>query len=340
MRRWLILSLILFTVVALITSSLLATAYVTPMPTAGGTVLLRSGMGARAVANELASQGLLTHPRTFLVFARLRNVDRDLQAGRYLIPPSTSLKDLLALLAAGPNVREPVTIPEGSRIEEIASALSRAAAVDSASFVALARDPRVARRLGVPGPTLEGYLFPETYEFSWGVTPEEAAGTMVAEYRQVMTPALVARAESLGLTERSAVTLASVIEAETGLPDERPRVSAVFHNRLHAGWNLEADPTVRYATGNYSKEITMDDLGFDSPYNTYRYPGLPPGPIGNPGRASLQAALNPLIPSDEFFFVASGGGGHIFSRTAEEHSRAKALARRRASMGGRGNGDS
>ncbi len=335
-RRGPVIALVVLAGAPLACAALLVGAYLTPMRTAGGTVHLRSGMGARAVAAELASQGLLSHPRTFLVFARLREVDRDLQAGRYVIPPNASMKDLLALLSAGPNVREPVTIREGSRVEEIAGVLAGAAAVDSAAFVALARDDATARRLGVPGPTLEGYLFPETYEFSWGVTPEDAAAIMVAEYREVMTPALAARAESLGLGERSAVTLASVIEAETGLPDERARVSAVFHNRLHAGWNLEADPTVRYATRNFTNEITVDELAFDSPYNTYRYPGLPPGPIGSPGRASIHAALFPLMPSDEFFFVASGDGGHVFSRTAEEHGRAIADARRRAAAGGDG----
>ncbi len=336
MRRGPVIALVVIVGAPLIVAALLASAYLTPMRTAGGTVHLRSGMGARAVATELASQGLLSHPRTFLVFARLREVDRDLRAGRYVIPPNASMKDLLALLSAGPNLRERVTIREGSRVEEIASVLARAAAVDSAAFVALAGDEEAARWLGVPGPTLEGYLFPETYEFSWGVTPEEVAAIMVAEYREVMTPVLAARAESLGLGERSAVTLASVIEAETGLPDERARVSAVFHNRLHAGWNLEADPTVRFATRNFSNEITVDELAFDSPYNTYRFPGLPPGPIGSPGRAALHAALFPLMPSAEFFFVASGDGGHIFSRTAEEHARAKALARRRAAANGEG----
>lgn len=309
--------------------ALLVSAYFTPMRTPGGIVLVRPGMGARAVAVELAREGLLSHPRAFLLFARVRDVDRDLRAGRYLIPANLSIRELLSLLSAGPNLRERVTIPEGSRAEDIAGLLSRVAAVDSAAFIALVRDTSAALRLGVPGPTLEGYLFPETYEFSWGVAPDEAASIMVAEYRLVVTPAFCARAESLGLGERGAVTLASIIEAETGRPDERARVSAVYHNRLRAGWSLEADPTVRYATGNFNGDITVDDLAHVSPYNTYRWPGLPPGPIGNPGRASLLAALYPLERNSEFFFVAGGDGGHIFSRTAAEHARAKALVRKR-----------
>jgi UPF0755 protein len=308
---------------------LLVTAYLTPMRTAGGIVLVRPGMGARAVADELMSERVLSHPATFLLFARLRVVDRDLQAGRYLIPANVTIQGLLALLAAGPNLRERVTIPEGSRAEDIAGILSRVAAVDSAMFVALAGDSSAPRRLGVPGPTLEGYLFPETYEFSWGVTPEEAAAIMVAEYELAMTPALRARAESLGLDEREMVTLASIIEAETGLAPERPRVSAVYHNRLREGWNLEADPTVRYATRRFTEDITLGDLTSQSPYNTYRFPGLPPGPICSPGLASLVAAVYPSGPADEFFFVARGDGGHTFSRTAAEHARAKAVARKR-----------
>jgi len=305
------------------------TAYRGPMRTPGGVVLLRAGIGARGVAEELAVTGLVSHPRLFLLFARLEKVDRHLRAGRYAIPPNPSIESLLALLREGPNVRERVTIPEGSRDDQIAGVLARTAGVDSTEFLRIVRDGASPPRYGVPGPTLEGYLFPETYEFPWGTPGAEVVSFLIVQYHKVMIPAFRARAESLGIAEQDVVTLASIIEAETSLPEERPRVSAVYHNRLRAGWNLEADPTVRYATGNDSGEITAGQLEWDSPYNTYRYPGLPPGPIGNPGEASLIAALFPQEGCEDFFFVANGEGGHTFSKTAEEHSRAVAALRRR-----------
>jgi UPF0755 protein len=304
--------------------------YRSPMRTPGAVVLLRPGIGAREVAAELAAHGVLPYPRLFLLIARATEVDRGLQAGRYAVPPDVSIESLLALLHRGPNLREKVTIPEGSRAEEIASILARAADVDSAAFLAVVRDPRTPARFGVPGPSLEGYLFPETYEFSYGIGAAEAASLLVAEYREVMTPALLSRADSLGMDERGVVTLASIIEAETPLDEERPRVSAVFHNRLRAGWPLEADPTVRYATGNDTGQITAGQLQSESPYNTYHQPGLPPGPIGSPGRAALSAALNPSEDCRDFFFVADGTGGHTFSRTVDQHAKAVVESRRAA----------
>lgn len=328
MKRAGLVAVVLAAGVALCVGFLVVATFRAPMKTPGAVVLLRPGMGARNVAAELAAHGVLPYPRLFLLVARITEVDRGLQAGRYAVPPDVSIESLLALLRSGPNLREQVTIPEGSRALQIAEILHRAADVDSGSFLALVRDPASPARFGVPGPSLEGYLFPETYEFSFGIAAAEAVSLLVGEYRDVMTPALLARADSLGLDEREVVTLASIVEAETPIPDERPRVSAVFHNRLRAGWPLEADPTVRYATGNDSADITVGELEFDSSYNTYRQPGLPPGPIGSPGRAALSAALYPSEGCRDFFFVANGSGGHTFSRTVGEHVRAAAALRK------------
>ena len=299
------------------------------MRSPGGIVLLRSGIGARGVAAELEASGVVSHPRLFQLFARLAKVDRHLKAGRYAIPPNLSIASLLDLLRQGPNVRERVTIPEGSRANQIAALLASAADIDSGAFLALVEDSSAAERFGVPGPTLQGYLFPETYELLWGTPPDDVVELLVQQYRKVMTPAFLARADSLGMDERQIVTLASIVEAETSLPEERARVSAVYHNRLNSGWNLEADPTVRYATGNESGEITLAELSCDSRYNTYKYLGLPPGPIGNPGRASIVAALFPAEGCRDFFFVANGRGGHSFSSNVEDHRRAAAAWRRR-----------
>lgn len=305
-------------------------AYLGPMNTPGGVIRLHDGEDAYAVASTLERAGLVASRRAFVLCARLTGEDRKLRAGRYLIPPGQSIRSLLALLSAGPNLRELFTIREGARAEEIAQTLHLATGVDSTAFMRLALDPASPARFGVAGPTLEGYLFPETYELPWGLTAEEAITIFVKEYHEAAA-GLGAQTDSLGLSERDIVTLASIIEAETGVPEERARVAAVFHNRLRAGWKLEADPTVRYATRNQDSSLTVSDLQNESPYNTYVHPGLPPGPICSPGRAALDAALHPIVPSEEFFFVATGEGGHHFSKTIAEHNAAKALAKRRTS---------
>lgn len=322
-------SVAILAALALLAIGLLLLAYLSPMESPGGVVTVQPGNGAAGVASSLSREGLLRYPTAFILFARLTGTDRALQAGRYAVPGSPSIRSLIELLEGGPNLLERVTIPEGSRAKEIAGILAKSAGVDSSAFIALVNDPATPERFGAPGPSLEGYLFPDTYEVPWGIEAAEAASLLVAEYRSVMTPAWIARAESLGYDEREVIVLASIVEAETGVPEERARVSAVFHNRLRDGWKLEADPTVRHATGNFNGGILKSELEFDSPYNTYVYAGLPPGPIGSPGRAAIEAALYP-IESREYFFVATGGGGHAFSRTLAQHNRARALARLQA----------
>jgi UPF0755 protein len=314
---------------ALLVAALIRAAYVGPTGSPGGTVVLSQGRGAPGVAAQLARSGVLQNPRTFVLFARLSGADRELKAGRYAVPESVSIKSLIALLRAGPNVSERVLIPEGSGARAIAQILAARAGVDTAAFLDIVLDAESPARHGVPGPTLEGYLFPETYDIPWGAGAADVVEMLVAEYREVMTPERVARAESLGLDERELVTLASIVEAETGIAEERSRVAAVFHNRLRDGWKLDADPTVRFATGKITDDLTKADLEHASPYNTYVHGGLPPGPICNPGKAALDATLNPSVGCRDYFFVARGDGGHTFSRTIGEHNRARAEARRR-----------
>lgn len=327
MKRPLLLALIGGAIVVATGVATVRLAFVAPSKSPGGVVLLRPGQGAVGVARDLHRAGIIQNRVAFVAFARLTGADRDLRAGRYDIPPAQSLRDLIAMLRAGPNIAERVTIVEGSRADEIARLLATTVGVDSASFMRIVHDPSSPSKFGTPGPTLEGYLFPDTYELTWGLTAEEVVTALVKEYRKAFS-GLSARADSMNLTEREVVTLASIIEAETGIPDERPRVAAVFHNRLRAGWKLEADPTVRYASGNSYGEISRADLEFDSPYNSYLYGGLPPGPIGNPGRDALVAAVYPSPGCADFFFVATGEGGHYFSRTLDEHNAAKARAKR------------
>jgi len=306
-------------------------AFTAPSNSPGGVVLLRPGRGAVGVSRDLYHAGIIRNRVAFVAFARLTGADRDLRAGRYQIPPAQSLRDLIALLRAGPNLVERVTIVEGSRATEIAGLLAATVGVDSSSFMKLVQDPASPQKFDTPGPTLEGYLFPNTYELPWGASAEDAVALLVKEYRKAFG-GFAARAESLNMTEREVITLASIVEAETGIPEERPRVAAVFHNRLREGWKLEADPTVRYACGNRSDGISRADLEFDSPYNSYLYYGLPPGPIGNPGKDAIVAALYPSANCADFFFVATGSGGHHFSRTLDEHNAAKARAKRNAGV--------
>jgi UPF0755 protein len=177
--------------------------------------------------------------------------------------------------------------------------------------------------LGVKAPSLEGYLFPDTYRFRLGTTAREAIVKMVAETERIFDLRRRGRADSIGMTVLEVLTLASIVEAEAMIDRERPRIAAVYHNRLEHGWRLEADPTVRYAMGNYRRKLYYGDLDVDSPYNTYRNTGLPPGPICSPGLSSIDAVLYPRPDTHDFFFVSNGDGTHSFSRTFDEHIRAR-----------------
>jgi UPF0755 protein len=219
-----------------------------------------------------------------------------------------------------------VTIPEGLDFLEIAARLAAAGFGDEAVFLRAFRDASRIRDLDPRATDLEGYLFPDTYHFPVGETPVRITEAMVRRFREVAGPAFLEEAERAGFSLRQAVTLASLIEEETSLPAERPRISRVFHNRLQTGMRLECDPTVLYGlrrAGQNVSRLYYKHLKHDSPWNTYVHRGLPAGPICNPGRASLEAALRP-DPGDELYFVAAPEGGHRFSRDLATHVRAVA----------------
>jgi UPF0755 protein len=275
----------------------------------------------------LEKEGVLRDARWFYLAGRLGGADRKVRAGIYRLVPGTPGGRLLDLLVRGSNEIVRVTVPEGLRVGEVARILAASLSFSEEEIARIAADPSLAESLGVPGPTLEGYLFPETYLFFATDPPRKVVRRMVETFHTVFTPARAARAAALGLTPREAVTLASIIESEAVVPDERPRISAVYHNRLRLGWKLQADPTVQYALGNREK-LLLADLEADSPYNTYRHAGLPPGPICSPGVASIDAALAPTPGSREMYFVASGGAGrHVFTTTLADHGRAKRRAK-------------
>lgn len=293
-------------------------------PPATVEVEVPEGAGTMEVARRLEGAGLVRWPRLFTAYVALRGAEGDLKAGRYGFPDDVGWGRLVTALERGEVQTVAVTVPEGFTLRSIAPRLATVTDVPSDSVLALARDSGLVASLGVPGPTLEGYLFPDTYRFADGVSPRVALRAMVRRYREFWTPERRALADSLGLSEREVVTLASIVEAEARVAEERPVIAGVYLNRLETGMRLQADPTVQYVLGARKARLLYRDIDSvaDDPYNTYTHAGLPPGPIGSPGEASLQAVLQPAdVPY--LFFVARPDGSHVFTRTQEEHVEAK-----------------
>jgi UPF0755 protein len=289
---------------------------------------VESGESFSTVKNRLVTEGLIEHAWAVELYAFVLRHDRHIRAGTYLLIPGERSTSILEKLVSGDTYVVDVTIPEGFMHHQIAATLYSTARVDSAAFVDLVDDEDMLREFRIDGPSLEGYLFPDTYRIPWGTNAQDAARVMISRLESVFDEAMSRRAHELSLSRHEVLTLASIIEAETKLDSERPLVSAVYHNRLRRGMRLEADPTVAYAMGGYKGRLFYRDLAVDSPYNTYKHPGLPPGPVCSPGRASITAALYPDTTSEAVYFVAQGDGGHIFSRTLSEHQAAIAKARR------------
>lgn len=299
-------------------------------------VSVPSGVPFSVVVDSLEARGVVRHATAFRLYARLRGDDRRIRAGRYELTPGSGWNHILGVLVEGRVVTVPMTVPEGFRLTQMASRIARASETTEEAVLALLREDGAADAYRVPGPGLEGYLFPDTYRFAAGVSVQTVVRAMTRRYRAVWTPERRARLDSLGLTEREAVTLASIVQAEARRPEEMPRIASVYHNRLRRGWLLQADPTVLYALGGYRERLLFAaiDSVADSPYNTYRKAGLPPGPIGAPGEEALHATLYPAA-EPYLYFVARADGSHVFSRTLAEHNRAVAAARRERSEAAR-----
>jgi UPF0755 protein len=292
-------------------------------------VVVPSGASFSTVTDTLAARGIVTSPRLFRAYARLRGADRQVKSGRYALAPGAPWKEILDALTRGRVVTVPVTIPEGFRITQIAPRIAEVSGVSPDSALAALARPGVDSTYSVPGPGLEGYLFPDTYRFAAGVSVEAVVEAMTSRYQAAWTPERRARLDSLGMSERDLVTLASIVQAEARREEEMPRIASVYHNRLRMGWLLQADPTVLYALGGPRPRLLFAaiDSVADSPYNTYRQPGLPPGPIGAPGDAAIEAALHPAS-EPYLYFVARMDGSHVFTQTLTEHNRAVAESRR------------
>jgi UPF0755 protein len=291
-------------------------------------VTIPQGASFAAAADSLESAGVIGSPRLFRLYASVTRRDRDIKAGTYLLEPGQSWNELIDALTAGRGIEHSVTIPEGLALRDIVPLLARSTGAPVESLWVAARDSATRRRLRIPTRDLEGYLFPDTYRFMYGTGAREAVRELVRRFEDVWEPAWDARAAELGMTRHAVITLASIVEKEARLAEERPVIAAVYHNRLRQGMPLQADPTVQYAIGEHRTRVLYKDLRIDSPYNTYRNRGLPPGPIASPGRASIEAALYPAsVPYR--YFVAHPDGHHEFRVTFEEHTAARRLVQRR-----------
>jgi UPF0755 protein len=291
-------------------------------------VLLRPGYTTRRIANELQTAGVIRNAHAFIFWQYLHR-KHSLKAGEYLFDKRANGIEVHKRLVRGDIYVHTVVIPEGFTMFDIAKAIQDAGLGSSQDFLNVAAsDTALIADLDPEAKTLEGYLFPNTYEFTRTQTMQEMAAAMVKQFRQVVLEIGLIATEQQSVHQT--VTMASIIEKETGTADERPLVASIYNNRLAKSMALQADPSVIYAEllqGAYSGALHHDDMQFKSPYNTYTHPGLPPGPIANPGKASLQAAVHPAV-TDYFYFVADGNGHHRFAHTLEEHNQNVAAYRR------------
>ena len=296
------------------------------LPGGEAVVEVRQGATFRDVVGILESEQVIGRPTVFRIYARLRGLDRSVKAGTYRLWRGAPYGETLGILTDGRVVTYPMTIPEGWTLDAMAGRIAAAAGSDSVT-VAEILDGASDSDWNVPGPGIEGYLFPDTYRFAEGVGVERVIAAMVDGYRGYWTPERRELLAASGMTEQEVVTLGSIVQAESGNAREMPTISSVYHNRLRAGMLLQADPTVQYALtesfgGRRSRLLyaAIDSVA-DHPYSTYHRPGLPPGPIGAPGAAALDAALAP-DSTDYLYFVAGPDGSHIFSRSLREHNNA------------------
>ena len=279
-----------------------------------------TGSNSRTIAKRLATEKLIRSEYAFRFVVRHREIGRRLRAGTYALRRNMSLSEILDAFEKGQVTLVSWTVPEGLTMVAIAELWETSGFGTATAFQEAAEADDLLEKYRLEDKTVEGYLFPNTYKFAKGTTIEKVVEMMLDEFMKRWIETFDKEASDLGRTRHEIVTLASIIEKEAQSASERPRISSVFHNRLKRNWRLQADPTVLYALGNPERLLTKADLGVDSPYNTYKYKGLPPGPIANPGIDSIIAALRPE-KTDYLYFVAIGEGKHHFSKTLSEHNR-------------------
>lgn len=297
-------------------------AYTPADPRAAGQVLqVLPGSGINAVSRMLARRNITDSAFKFRVLFYIKNRHARIKAGEYNLSAAMSPAEILNVLVEGKVALHRLTIPEGYTIKQISSLVDASGLATGESLLRAATAGDFLSALGIAADSAEGYLFPETYFFPKTTTAEEILTTLIRRFQAVFSREWAARAKDLGFSVHQIVTLASIIEKETAAPQERPLVASVFHNRLKRGMRLESDPTVIYGIPDFNGNITRAHLNTLTPYNTYRISGLPPGPIANPGKAALEAALYPA-DTGFFYFVSTGGGTHYFSTNFTDHNRA------------------
>lgn len=283
-------------------------------------LVIKRGMTLRQITRELDNSQLIDTPRAFALLAFLKGKQNKILAGEYRLSAAMTPQKILDTITSGKFVLYTLTIPEGFRILEIADLVASSGLGEKNRFLEATRNPEWIQTFDIPGRNLEGYLFPDTYKFPKNTSEAKIVETMLKTF-QDKASGVRKRALEMNLSLHEVVTLASIIEKETGQASERRLISSVFHNRLKKNMRLQTDPTVIYALANFDGNIRKKDLSVESPYNTYLYPGLPPGPIASPGLKALEAALDPA-ETDYLYFVSRQDGTHQFSTNLEDHNRA------------------
>jgi UPF0755 protein len=284
-------------------------------------VIVEPGQKFKSLSQILHQKGVISHPAKFRFFSRIKGYDKHIKAGEYVLSSAMTPKKILEILVMGRVRLHRVTIPEGHNLRQVAQAVSQAGLGTQADFFNAATNTDLVRSKGIDAQTFEGYLFPDTYYFTKDAAPEKIISSMLKRFWSVFKPEWKNRAKALGLTIHQVVTLASIIEKETGAAVERPIISSVFHNRLKRGIRLESDPTVIYGIEDFNGNITRRDLAEETLYNTYRIKGLPPGPIANAGIEAIEAALYPA-DTRFLYFVSKKDNTHQFSTNLKDHNRA------------------
>lgn len=272
------------------------------------------------IATNLHEKGFIKSVNTIKIIAKFRGIDKKINAGEYELSKSMSPPDILTKLASGKTIQRKVTIPEGTSVYQMGKILEDANIIKKSEFDAAMRDPRLLVKAGIVGETFEGYLFPDTYLFSKPITPEKVIWAMLLEGEDRWKPEYTDKGDEFNMSRYDILTLASIIEKESGNSQENGRISSVFHNRIKEKMKLQSDPTVIYGIKNFNGNLTKIDLETPTPYNTYIINGLPPGPICNPGESAIKAALYPDTTT-YLYFVGDGTGKHVFSTTLAEHNK-------------------
>ena len=283
------------------------------------TINIHRGTGFRQIVDKLQDAKVIRFQWPLLVTGTIFPELHKIKPGRYSVPLNLSTFSLLQHLHSSPQDEVRIMIPNGVEQRKIAGIIAANLDIDSTAFMAASRDPRFLASLGIKGESSEGYLFPGTYNFPWASTPGEVIAFLTGQFRAYYSDNLKKAASKAGMNEHQLMTLASIVEAETPIDEEKPLIAGVYLNRLKKNMRLQADPTIQYAIPGDSRHLYFKDLEIDSPYNTYRHEGLPPGPICNPGPSSIQAVLNPAKTAF-IYFVATGKGGHAFASTLAGHA--------------------